>query len=94
MLRDLMGKLYQAGNIRFEEMAELQRAAENVPVIGPLMFSTANLPGTLASVGGVIAGGAQTKTVNSLLDMTPAVRKKLQAWAKSGGSKNFNKEGE
>ncbi|QKZ02398.1 hypothetical protein [Pseudomonas eucalypticola] len=91
MLRDLMAKLYKEGKVGFEEMVELQKAAEGIPVIGPLMFSAANLPGTLAGVGGLIAGAAQTTSVNNLLDMTPALRKKLQAWAKSGGSKNYTK---
>ena len=49
------------------------------------MFSTANLPGTLASVGGVIHSASKSTKVENLLDLPDATRKKLKQWAATRG---------
>lgn len=91
MLRDLIANLYRVGEVSFDQMVQLQREAESIPNIGPLLFSAANLPGTVAGVGGMVSALSKVKSVNALLDMTPAVRKQLKAWAKTGGSNDYMK---
>lgn len=60
---DLLVRLYakakEKGTASAAELEELRSRAEAIPVVGPLLFSHANLPGTLASVGGMIHATAR-----------------------------------
>src|SRR5690242_14365692 len=47
LLRSLIRNLGTAVNVSIEALKELQRTAQSIPGIGDLMFSPANLPGTL-----------------------------------------------
>ncbi|SDP57259.1 hypothetical protein SAMN04490202_4927 [Pseudomonas reinekei] len=53
LLISLIAKLKKAVNVTAEQFAKIQKKAVSIPVVGPLLFSPANLPGTLASVGGL-----------------------------------------
>lgn len=68
-----------------QQFLALKEKAEAIPVVGPLLFSTTNLPGTLASVGGVIHSGAKATKLEDLLDLTDATKKQLKRWASSRG---------
>ncbi|WP_422418959.1 hypothetical protein [Pseudomonas sp. GZD-222] len=85
MLHTLLGKLKAAGRISGKELLAIKNKAESIPVVGPLLFSTANLTGTLASVGGVVHAGSKATKVDKLLDLTDATRKKLKQWAATRG---------
>ncbi|MFQ6575871.1 hypothetical protein [Pseudomonas sp. UM16] len=85
LLHSLLGKISTAGNISSEQLLTLQEKAKSVPYIGNLLFSNANLPGTLASVGGTLHSASKATKVENLLDLTDATRKKLKRWAATRG---------
>ncbi|MNE02535.1 hypothetical protein D3C80_950140 [compost metagenome] len=86
LLRELLQKLKSATNVSVEALQALQQAAEKIPVIGSLMFSGGNLPGTIAAAAGGVMAAAKARKVTDLLDMTPAQKAKLHAWANSRGA--------
>lgn len=86
LLRELLQKLKSATNVSAEALQALQKAAENIPVIGTLMFSGGNLPGTIAAAAGGVMAAAKARKVTDLLEMTPAQKAKLHAWANSRGT--------
>jgi hypothetical protein len=86
LLRKLLEKLKHAANVSVDALQSLQQAAANIPGIGSLMFSGGNLPGTIAAAAGGVMAAAQSKKVSDLLDMTPAQKSKLHAWANSRGT--------
>ena len=86
LLRKLLQKLKYAINVSVEALQALQAAAENIPVIGPLMFSGGNWPGTIATAASGAMAAAQSRKVTDLLDMTPEQKAKLNAWADSRGT--------
>ncbi|WP_419710209.1 hypothetical protein [Pseudomonas sp. NFX224] len=88
LLRSLIRNLSSAKDISVEALKELQKTAEAIPEIGPLMFSPANLPGTLVSAGTSIAALTKSKSVVDLLDLSAADKKKLIKWANSRGTAN------
>lgn len=88
LLRSLIRKLSVAMDITVEALKELQRTAEAIPEIGPLMFSPANLPGALASAGTSVAAFSKSKSVIDLLDLSAADKKNLIKWANSRGTAN------
>lgn len=88
LLRSLIKKLYAAKDVSVEAMKELQKSAEAIPEIGPLMFSPANLPGTVVSAGASVAAISKSKAVVDLLDISAADKKKLIKWANSRGKAN------
>lgn len=88
LLRSLIRKLSAAKGITVEALKELQRTAEAIPEIGPLMFSPGNLPGTLVSAGSTVAALAKSKSTVDLLDLSAADKKKLIKWANSRGTAN------
>ncbi|WP_236185397.1 hypothetical protein [Pseudomonas juntendi] len=57
-----------------DKLLALKGKAESIPVVGPVLFSTANLPGMLAGVGGAIHAGSMGTKVENLLDFTPALK--------------------
>lgn len=88
LLRSLIRSLTSAKDISVKALKELQKTAEAIPEIGPLMFSPANLPGTLVSAGTSIAALTKSKSVVDLLDLSAADKKKLIKWASSRGTAN------
>jgi hypothetical protein len=88
LLRSLIRNLSAAKNITVEMLKELQKTAEAIPEVGPLMFSPANLPGTLVSAGSTVAALAKSKSTVDLLDLSAADKKKLLKWANSRGTAN------
>lgn len=81
----LLNKMASAGRVSADKLLALKKKAESIPVVGPVLFSTANLPGTLAGVGGAIHAGSMNTKVENLLDLTPAIKKQLKKWAASRG---------
>lgn len=88
MLEELLQNLKQAKDVSVEALQSLQKAAEGIPVLGPLMFSPGNIPGTLASGSGVVMAAAKTKKVSDMLNLTSAQHKKLRKWANQRGGPN------
>lgn len=86
LLRELLQKLKSATNVSVEALQTLQQAAQNIPGIGPLMFSQSNLPGTVATAAGGVMAAAKAKKVTDLLDLTTEQKAKLHAWANSRGT--------
>ncbi|WPN32511.1 hypothetical protein QMK54_12550 [Pseudomonas sp. P5_109] len=86
LLRSLIRNLGTAANVSVEALKELQKAAQSIPEIGDLMFSPANLPGTLVSAGTSVAAFSKSKSVVDLLDLSAADKKKLIKWANSRGT--------
>lgn len=85
LLISLIAKLKKAVNVTAEQFAKIQKKAVSIPVVGPLLFSPANLPGTLASVGGLIHAGSRAAKVEGLLDIDKSTRKQLKKWIASRG---------
>lgn len=85
MLHSLLGRLKSAGEMSRDEFLKLKRRAESIPVVGPLLFSTAVLPGTLASLGGVIHASSKATKIENLLGLDEATRAKLRRWAAARG---------
>jgi hypothetical protein len=81
----LFGKLKKAPNVAAKQFLALKEKAEKIPVVGPLLFSTANLPGTLASVGGTLHAGSKATKVENLLDLSKSTKTQLKKWAASRG---------
>ena len=86
LLRSLLRRLRTAKDVSVEALKNLQAQAESIPGIGSLLFSPANLPGTLISAGTSVAAMSKSKSVVDLLDMTAADKKKLIKWANSRGT--------
>lgn len=86
LLCALLKRLRAATNITVEELQKLQKMAESIPQIGPLLFSATSLPATLLAIGNIIATAAQSKSVVDLLNLSAADKKKLVQWANSRGS--------
>ncbi|VVQ26157.1 hypothetical protein PS928_06382 [Pseudomonas fluorescens] len=86
LLRELLQKLKSATNVSVEALQALQQAAAKIPVIGPLMFSGGNLPGTIATAAGGVMAAARARKVTDLLDLTAEQKSKLNAWANSRGA--------
>ncbi|KWS31442.1 hypothetical protein [Pseudomonas syringae] len=78
-LRDIIANLRTGLDISAEALANLQKEAMSIPVVGPLLFSSSNLPGTAASVGGMISAASKTKKVSDLMDLPSGLQKKLNA---------------
>jgi hypothetical protein len=93
LLRELLQKLKEATNISVEALQSLQKAAEDIPIVGSLMFSGGNLPGTIASASGLVMAATKSKKVSDLLDLTKAQSKKLHKWANSRGGPNAQTAG-
>ncbi|HYQ51712.1 MAG TPA: hypothetical protein VES70_14975 [Pseudomonas sp.] len=87
-LRALISKIESSAKLTKDQVLALKKKAESIPIVGPLLFGTANLPGTLASVGGLIHSASKATKVEDLLDMTDATRKQLKKWAASRGKPN------
>lgn len=81
----LFGKLKQAGKTSAKEMEALRKQAEAIPVVGPLLFSPTNLPGTILSTIGGIHSGVQTRKLIDLLDIKSPLKKELLRWHKTRG---------
>lgn len=77
----LFAKLKENSSIAAKELAQLQKHAEAIPVIGPLLFSSSNLPGTLASVGGMLHATWQTRRVADLLKVSSAIKREIVTWS-------------
>jgi hypothetical protein len=88
LLRSLIRNLSSAPDVSIEALKDLQNAAMAIPEVGPLMFSSANLPGTLVGVGTTVAALSKSKSVVDLLDLSPADKKKLIKWANNRGKAN------
>ncbi|ALE00617.1 hypothetical protein A988_18168 [Pseudomonas syringae BRIP39023] len=86
LLREIFQRLETGAKISVEALKSLQQAAENIPEIGPLMFSPGNLTGTVATAAGAVMAAAQTKKVMDLLDLTAAQKAKLNSWADARGT--------
>ncbi|MFJ4353085.1 hypothetical protein ACIPZ5_19545 [Pseudomonas sp. NPDC089428] len=85
LLCSVLGKIKSTGAAGGEQFLALKKKAELIPVVGPLLFSTTNLPGTLTSVGVIVHSGTQATKVENLLDLSDATKKQLKRWASSRG---------
>ncbi|WP_327143286.1 hypothetical protein N027_25535 [Pseudomonas syringae USA007] len=85
-LYEVLQRIKTAKNISIEALQSLQAAAEDIPEIGPLMFSAGNLPGTVATVSGALMAVSQTKKVIDLLDLTAEQKTKFRNWANNRGT--------
>lgn len=85
-LRGYLRTLKTSANVSVEALKSLQKAAENIPEIGPLMFSSGNLPGTIASASGAVMAAAKAQKVTDLLDLTAEQKNKLHRWASTRGA--------
>ncbi|CAI3803482.1 hypothetical protein GLGCALEP_03377 [Pseudomonas sp. MM221] len=85
LLRNLISKIETSAEVTKDQALAIKKKAEALPVVGPLLFSTPNLPGTLASIGGVVHAGSKATRVEDLLDLTEATKKQLKRWATSRG---------
>ncbi len=85
-LRGYIKTLKASANIPAEALKSLQDSAVRIPEIGPLLFSTANLPGTIASASGAIMAASKARKVTELLDLTPEQKAKLHTWANTRGA--------
>lgn len=85
-LYEVLQRLRVAKTISVEALMALQAAAEDIPEIGPLMFSAGNLPGTIATISGAIMAVSQTKKAIDLLDLTAEQKTKFRNWANNRGS--------
>lgn len=74
MLYESFDKMAASGKIGANKFLDLKKKAQAIPIVGPPLFSITNLPGTLASIGGVIHAGSKTTRVESLLDLTEATK--------------------
>ncbi|MED5611468.1 hypothetical protein VV867_27520 [Pseudomonas sp. JH-2] len=81
----LFGKLKQVGKTSAKEMEVLRKQAEAIPVVGPLLFSPTNLPGTVLSTIGMTHSGIQTRKLIDLLDIKSPLKKELLRWHKTRG---------
>lgn len=61
MLWGLLQNLSQAKDVSVDALESLQKAAAGIPVLGQLMFSPGNIPGTLASGSGLIMAATKAK---------------------------------
>lgn len=85
MLISLFGRLKNASEVSAEQLLDLKARAEKIPVVGQLMFSTPNLPGTLASVAGIVHSGLKSTKVENLLDVSKSTKKLIKRWVASRG---------
>nr|WP_256218697.1 hypothetical protein [Pseudomonas sp. NBRC 111130] len=88
LLRSLISKIEVSAKVTKDQVLAIKKKAESIPTVGPLLFGTANLPGTLANVGGLIHAASKSTKVEDLLDMTDATKKQLKKWAASRGKPN------
>ena len=85
LLYSLIAKMEKSGRFAADELLAIKEKAEKIPVVGSLLFSTANLPGTLANVAALGHAASKATKVENLLNMTDATRGKLKKWAASRG---------
>lgn len=85
LLHDLIQKVQRGGRITLEQLSALQKAAQSIPEIGPLMFSPTSLPGTMVTAGTLVAAASMSKPTHQLLDLTNARKKALQQWSRAKG---------
>ncbi|WP_052469301.1 hypothetical protein [Pseudomonas massiliensis] len=85
LLHDLMQKVQRGGRATLEQLSVLQKAAESIPEIGPLLFSPTSLPGTMVTAGTLVAAASATKPMHQLLDLTNARKKALSQWSRAKG---------
>lgn len=93
MLWGLLQNLSQAKDVSVDALESLQKAAAGIPVLGQLMFSPGNIPGTLASGSGLIMAATKAKKVSDMLDLTSAQHTKLRKWANQRGGPNASTAG-
>lgn len=85
LLHDLMQKVQRGGRATLEQLSALQKAAESIPEIGPLLFSPTSLPGTMVTAGTLVAAASASKPTHQLLDLTNARKKALSQWSRAKG---------
>lgn len=93
LLRELLNELESAKDVSVDALRALQKTAQEIPTIGPLMFSPGNIPGTIASASGLVMAAAKTKKLSDVLDLTSAQRTKLRRWANRKGGPKLNEAG-
>lgn len=93
LLLGLLENLKQAKDVTAEAFQTLQKAAEGIPTLGPLMFSLGNIPGTIASGSGLVMAATKSKKLADMLDLTSAQRAKLRKWANQRGGQSVNNAG-
>ena len=87
-LHSLISKIESSAKVTKDQVLALKEKAEAIPIVGKLLFGTANLPGTIANVGALVHAASMSTKVENLLDMTGDTRKKLKKWAASRGKPN------
>jgi len=85
MLRALLDKMASSTKLATDELVALQKRAEAISGLGPVLFSPGNMPGTLAALGGIVHAASMSTKVENLLDLDRDTRKALKKWATSRG---------
>ncbi|AZF13702.1 hypothetical protein C4J92_0185 [Pseudomonas sp. R3-18-08] len=93
LLWELLQNIERSKDVSVEALQSLQKAAEGIPVLGPLMFSPGNIPGTIASGSGLIMAATKAKNISDMLDLTSAQHTKLRKWANQRGGPNARAAG-
>lgn len=88
LLVELMVKLRTAADVSAEQFLVLKAKAESIPVVGGALFSSSNLPGTLANIAAIGYSASKVKSVEDILDLSEPLKKKLKEWAATRGVKS------
>ncbi len=86
LLVELMEKLRTADDVSAEQFLALKAKAESIPVVGSALFSSSNLPGTLANIAAIGYSASKVKSVEDILDLSEPLKKKLREWAATRGT--------
>ncbi|WP_225776013.1 hypothetical protein [Pseudomonas sp. Marseille-Q5115] len=85
LLQRLLRQMSAAADISLEELQRVQQMAESIKGIGPLLFSPANIAGTVVNLSNMSLALAQNKTVSDLLDLPPDQKARLKNWVDMRG---------
>ncbi|MBJ7223505.1 MULTISPECIES: hypothetical protein [unclassified Brenneria] len=85
LLLSLYAELQRTGKATAEELNELRKRGEAIPVIGPLVFSPANLPAVVGSLTGIAHATSQARRVIDLLNIPNSLKRELRNWATTRG---------
>ena len=85
LLQRLLRQMSAAADISLEKLQQVQQMAESIKGIGPLLFSPANIAGTVVNISNMSLALAQNKTVSDFLDLPPDQKARLKNWVDMRG---------
>lgn len=85
LLQRLLRQMSAAADINLEKLQQVQQMAEGIKGIGPLLFSPANIAGTVVNLSNMSLALAQNKSVSDLLDLPPDQKARLKNWVDMRG---------